>query len=158
MLGSVQMVYRKRSFDSYFYSTDHEDHFVCLGGYVLVHPALKVSKLTLDGIIADTSTSYLVGDKDIGGIGVGELVEFGLGQFQRQVCVRTVLKEKIGEPKGHAVYDGHPSSHVVETQVGLFLNIRPLWTATFLMSAHPLLELVVPNVSRGDINWMLGET
>ena len=55
-------------FDFDRYACHHQDNLVSLRSDVLVHPALQIRKLPLEGIVTHTPAAYLVGHEDIGGI------------------------------------------------------------------------------------------
>ena len=40
----------------------------------------------------------------------------------------------------------------------LFLDIRPLWSPSLLMLAHPFTKLVVPDMGRSQIDRMVRKT
>ena len=64
------------SFYFYWYTTNHEYHFVGLLGDILVHPTLQVGKLTLQRVGTYTSQTNLVRNEDICRIVSGKGVEF----------------------------------------------------------------------------------
>lgn len=58
-------------------ATDHEDDLIGMLGNVLIHPALKIRELALEGVGAHTTRTNLVGHEDEGGILRGEAVKLG---------------------------------------------------------------------------------
>ena len=58
-------------------AADHEDNLIGMLGNVLIHPALKIRELALEGIGAHTTRTNLVGHEDEGGILRGEAVKLG---------------------------------------------------------------------------------
>ena len=117
----------------------------------------EVSEMALKGIVAHTAKTYLIGDENVGGIMLGKGIEFSLRQLERLVCVGVVGEEDIGEPECNSIYDGDAASKVVAAQIDFFFNIRPLRTASLLMTAHPIAELIVPNMGGGHIDRIRAE-
>ena len=64
----------------YFYrnAANHEIDLISLSGDILVHPSLKVGKAALQGVVAYSATSNLVGNEDKGGFLSSKLIELGL--------------------------------------------------------------------------------
>ena len=120
-------------------------------GDILIHPTLQIGKLALDGILADTAAAYLVGDEDEGGFLGSETVELGFDGLQRVVYLGG-LEEEVREPERDAVDDDDAARDIVMAEVFLFLDVRPLRTATRLMTAHPLTELFIPHMGGGQID------
>jgi len=60
--------------------------------------------------------------------------------------------EPVGEPQRDAIDDHYAACEVVLAQVNLLFYVSPLRAAAFLMTAYTLLELLVPDVCRSQIN------
>ena len=122
-------------------------------GDVLIHPTLQIRKPPLERILADSTTADLVGHEDKRGFLSCETVELGLNQSEDILHIGTLsLKEIIGQPQRDAVDDHHTPTDIMTTQRLLLLDVRPLRSSTLLMEAHALTELIVPNVSRSQID------
>ena len=137
-------------------AADHEDDFVGMAGYILVHPALEVGELTLEGIVAGAAHAYLVGDEDESGVLRGEAVELRLEDREGFIYV-VEGEEEVGTPEGDAVDDCHSTCEVVLTEVFLLLDVVPFWASTLLVLEDTLTKLVVPDMGGCHIDGMRGE-
>ena len=78
-------------------------------------------------------------------------VELGFDGLQCVVYLGG-LEEEVRKPERDAVDDDDAARNIVTAEIFLFLNVRPLRTATRLMTAHPLTELFIPHMGGGQID------
>lgn len=131
-------------FNFHRYAGYHQNHFICLRGYVLVHPTLHIRKFPLYLVFGCAAHAYLIRDENKSGILCGKAVEFFFGSGEGLVCVCIQIEEEVSAPQRYAVYQDYAPGQCVAAQFFFFFYVRPFSAASFLMVYHSFAETLHP--------------
>lgn len=63
-------------------------------GDILIHPPLKIRKLSLESILTDPAQTYLIGNKDKSSILCRKTVELILGYVEHSIYILPISRKK----------------------------------------------------------------
>ena len=83
-------------------------------GDILIHPPLKIRKLSLESILTDPAQTYLIGNKDKSSILCRKTVELILGYVEHSIYILPISRKKeIRQPKSHTVDKYHTPTDIM---------------------------------------------